>query len=175
MKVKIRPETEADYAQIFAVVQAAFGRANESRLVDMLRHKKEYIPALALVAEHEQAIIGHILFFPVEIHRGTERLKTLTLAPLAVHPDFQKKGVGSQLSKEGLAAATKQGFHSVTVIGHPTYYPRFGFERASKWRLKFDERVPVPDEAFMAKELVPNGLKEGGGTLVFPQEFFDCM
>lgn len=172
LKIKIRPETEKDYAQIAAVVTAAFGRAVESRLVDKLRLKKEYIPELSLLAEHELEIIGHILFFPVNIRLKGDRLVTLSLAPLAVHPNFQNRGVGSRLAEEGLALARKLGFRSVIVVGHPTYYPRFGFRRASEWGLKLN--VKAPDEAFMGIELAPKGLGESGGTAELPQEYLDC-
>ncbi len=173
LEIKIRLETEDDFQQIREVLRLAFKRPNESVLMEKLRRNKAYLPELSLVAESDNRVIGHILFLPIDIVSENKRCETLMLAPLSVHPDFQNQGVGSKLVTEGLSAARKFGFHSVLVVGHPTYYPRFGFERASKWGIQVDSTVP--DEAFMAIELAPNALLECRGRVTFPQEFYDCV
>ena len=88
---------------------------------------------------------------------------------MAVHLDYQKRGIGSKLIEKGLTMAKKLGFKSVIVLGHPEYYPRFGFEAASKWgiRAPFD----VPEDAFLTIELTRNGLKNRRGTAEYPKEF----
>ncbi len=172
MEIKIRREAPKDYERIAEILRLAFGRVNESLLVEKLRLNKTYLPELSLVAEVDLLVVGYVLFFPLEISNGEERYKTLMLAPLAVHPTYQNKGVGSKLTITGLSIARDLGFKSVLLVGHPTYYPRFGFERASKWGIKLE--ISVPDEAFMAIELALHALLESQGTVVLPQEFHDC-
>lgn len=95
--------------------------------------------------------------------------ESIALAPVSVLPKHQKKGIGSALIKEGLAQCKKEGFQSVIVLGHPEYYPRFGFKPASSWKISapFD----VPDEAFVALELAENGLRNVQGVVQYPNEF----
>jgi predicted N-acetyltransferase YhbS len=92
---------------------------------------------------------------------------------MSVRPGFQNKGIGGELIKEGLKRAVEFGFKSVLVLGHPTYYPKFGFKKASRWMIKpgFD----APDEAFMAIELEKGSLDFGGGTLEYPSEYLDAI
>jgi len=101
--------------------------------------------------------------------KGKKEYEALVLAPMAVLPEFQRQGIGGKLIREGLNKAKELGFDSVTVLGHKDYYPRFGFERASKWNIK--SPFEVPDEAFMAIELKPGALAEKTGTLEYPEEF----
>ena len=124
----------------------AFGQEDESNIVDKIRNGKNYIPELSLVMEHDNQIIGHILFSKIKI-KGSNDFETLALAPMAVLPDFQKQGIGSQLVKAGLERAKAMEFDSVIVLGHKNYYPKFGFQPTSIWNIKcpFD----VPDEVFM--------------------------
>lgn len=169
MCIVIRPEEVGDWPAIDEVNNLAFGQPNEGELVRLLRKASRFVPGLSLVAEVEGQVVGHILFYPIDI-RGSERsVECLALAPMAVVPAHQNKGVGSQLVRDGLAAAGRLGFGSVVVIGHPAYYPRFGFSPASKWgiRAPFD----APDEALMALELVAGSLVGSAGILVYPDEF----
>jgi predicted N-acetyltransferase YhbS len=147
----------------------AFGRNNEAVLVEELRKTKRFVPELSLMAKYYEMTVGHILFYPVDIVDGEKKTVTLALAPLAVMPEHQKKGVGSKLIKVGLGKAKKLGFGSVIVLGHEKFYPKFGFQPASKWNIRapFD----VPDEAFMAIELIPGALKDAAGTVHYPKEF----
>jgi predicted N-acetyltransferase YhbS len=171
--VTIKPEEKQDYGSIEIVNDIAFKQKNESILINKLREKPDFIPNLSLVAKYQNEIIGHILFFPVKIIAKESACITLSLAPMSIHPDFQNKGIGSLLIKSGLEQAKKEGFSSIIVIGHPNYYPRFGFLPASKWGIMvpFD----VPDNVFLALELYEDELAKCHGMVDFPKEYFDSM
>ncbi|WP_440954310.1 GNAT family N-acetyltransferase [Methanosarcina sp. Mfa9] len=140
----IRPETPSDYPGITEVNDLAFGQPTEGNLVEKLRRNPKFVPELSLVAGIDGKIVGHILFFPVVVKSGVgdgepegyEEYEIISLAPLSVLPEFQKQGIGGRLIKEGLEACRKLGYGSVVVLGHPEYYPRFGFEQARKWGIK---------------------------------------
>jgi len=134
-----------------------------------LRKTKKFNPGLSLVAEVQGRIVGHILFYPIEIRSEDKVFPSLALAPMAVLPEYQRQGIGSQLVEEGLKKARKLGFSSVIVLGHAAYYPRFGFEPAGKWGIQ--PPFEVPDDVFMALELVRDGLKDIQGTVEYPPEF----
>jgi len=171
MDIIIRQESPRDYAAIKEINDLAFKQANESMLIETLRDSPDFIPGLSLVAEFEQKIIGHILFYPVKIVNDSIEYVTLALAPMAVHPDYQRRGIGSKLVKEGLKRAKDLGHGSVIVAGHPEYYPRFGFKEASG----FGIRTPfnVPDNAFLAIELANDALKDVKGIVKHPQPYLD--
>ncbi|MCL6587930.1 MAG: N-acetyltransferase [Anoxybacillus sp.] len=171
MDILIRKERENDITQVSQVIKLAFESAeysngDEHHLVNRLRKSSAFIPELSLVAQYQQEIIGHILFTKIKIDQHT----SLALAPLAVLPAFQRKGVGKKLILEGHRIARELGYSSVIVLGHPTYYSQFGYTPASKWNIKapFD----IPNEVFMAIELVPNSLKRISGKVEYAQEFF---
>ena len=169
MKIEIRHETIRDYLGIKNVNDLAFGQVNEGLLIEKLRLNSYFIDKLSIVAEFENRIVGHILFFPIKVHGDLKDYDSLALAPVSVIPDLQNKGIGGQLIVKGLDIAKGLGFKSVIVLGHKDYYPRFGFIPASKWRIKspFDS----PDEAFMALELIKDGLKDVSGIIEYPKEF----
>jgi len=169
MDASIRQETDQDYRGITHVNNLGFGQKNEGELILKLRKTRKFIPELSLVAEVQSGIVGHILFYPIEIKSQGQVFPSLALAPMAVIPEYQKKGIGGELVKEGLKRARDLGFKSVIVLGHAAYYPRFGFEPASRWDIRppFD----VPDDVFMALELVRDGLKGAQGVVVYPPEF----
>jgi putative acetyltransferase len=173
LDVKIRQESEADSAEVLEVIRLAFGRSAESQLVEKFRQNPNYVPELCLVAEYEGHVIGHILFFPIEVKVDNEALQTLVLAPLSVHPSYQRRGVGGELAKAGLVTVKQRGYPSVLVLGHPNYYPRFGFRRASERGLKMKEANPP--EAFMAIEFIEGGLKGSKESFHFPKDLFDCV
>ncbi len=173
LDVKIRQEFAADSAEVLEVVRLAFGRSVESQLVKKFRQNPDYVPELSLVAEFEGRVIGHILFFPVEVKVDGEALQTLVLAPLSVDPSYQRRGVGGELVNAGLAVVKQRGYSSVLVVGHPDYYPRFGFRRANEWGLQMKEANPP--EAFMAIEFIEGGLKRCKESFHFPMELFDCV
>ena len=142
----VRRERRGDEAQIYEVNYQAFGRKEEAEVVDVLRQSCP--EGVSLVAEEDGKIVGHILFTPTMIENEGAILLGTGLAPLAVLPECQGKGIGSALVRAGLDEMREAGEPFVIVIGHPGYYPKFGFERASKYgiRCEYDE---VPDEAFM--------------------------
>jgi putative acetyltransferase len=119
---------------------------------------------LSLVAERGGEVVGHILFSPVRIDSGGESVAAVGLAPMAVLPAQQRTGIGSALVRTGLAECRRAGHGSVVVLGHPAYYPRFGFVPASRHGLAWEH--PAPDEAFMVLPLRANGIPAGGGGLV---------
>ena len=169
MKIGIRHETIQDYFGIKNVNDLAFGQVNEGLLIEKLRLNSDFIDKLSIVAELSDRIVGHILFFPIKVHSDSKDYDSLALAPMSVIPDLQNKGIGGQLIVKGLEIAKELGFKSVIVLGHKDYYQRFGFVRASKWGIKspFDS----PDEAFMAIELIIDGLKDVSGMVEYPKEF----
>jgi len=171
MKIYLRPEKERDYSGIDEVNERAFGQTNEGALIRKLRATDRFIPELSLIAEAQGQIIGHILFFPIEIRGDSGIFPSLALAPMSVLPEFQKQGIGSRLVQEGLKRAARLGFTSVIILGHAEYYPRFGFLKASRWSIQAP--FEVLDEVFMALELVPDGLRDVRGTVVYPAELND--
>ena len=168
-RIQIRPEEDSDRAAIYEVNRLAFGRASEARLVDTLRASEHYVPGLSLVALKGNEIVGHILFTKLCVKSKSGDFTALALAPMAVRPDLQKHGIGSGLIAEGLKACKALGYKAVIVVGHPGYYPRFGFSSARAKGLK--TTLPVHDEAFMALELAPGYLDGTGGLVVYPSEF----
>jgi len=170
MNIVIRKEEEKDYKQVYEVNKLAFQQENESILIGKIRKGENFIPDLSLVAEIDNRIVGHILFSKIKIV-GDSIFESIALAPMAVIPAFQKQGVGSKLIKKGMAKAKELGFDSIIVLGHKDYYPKFGFERASKWNIKCPFKVP--EEAFMAIALTKKALEDKAGTVKYPDEFME--
>jgi putative acetyltransferase len=162
--ITIRPERAGDAAAIHAVHRAAFPTDAEARLVDRLRAGGQ--ARVSLVAELGGAVVGHVVFSPVSIVDSATG--GLGLAPVAVTPDHQRQGVGSALVREGLAACRREGCAFVVLLGHPEYYPRFGFRRASEVGLGNEYGA---DEAFMVLELRPGSLPAGGGLVQYGPDF----
>ncbi|MCI6619322.1 MAG: N-acetyltransferase [Prevotella sp.] len=129
-----------------------------------------FVGALSVVAEVEGTVVGHALLTRIRIEAADGAVhESLALAPVAVRPDRQRQGIGSELIRRALERAAALGFSSVVVLGHAAYYPRFGFRRASEWGIRAP--FPVPDEAFMAVELTDGGLSAVSGTVVYPKAF----
>ena len=162
----IRKEEPRDRAGVYAVNAAAFETPDEAKLVDALR--ESVAPLVSLVAEEQGRIVGHILFSPVTI-TGHPDLKVMALGPMAVLPERQRAGIGSLLVKSGLEKCKKLGCGAVVVLGHPWFYPRFGFVPASRFGLKCE--FNVADEVFMALELVPGYLSGVSGTVYYHEAF----
>ncbi|MEM9541462.1 MAG: N-acetyltransferase [Cyanobacteria bacterium P01_E01_bin.42] len=163
----IRPETPADYSEIAQVNNLAFGQENEAQLIDRIRRGDRYIPELSLVATISNKIVGHILFSKIDLI-GQEKQSILGLAPMAVLPEFQNQGIGSQLVREGLAIADRLQMPCVIVLGHSWFYPRFGFEPAEPYGIQ--PPFPLPPEVFMVKCLSTCQQKYTG-KIVYPPEF----
>ncbi len=140
----VRPATPADHAAIRAVEIAAFGQEDEAALVDRLRADGDAL--VELVAEDEGAIVGHILFSPMQARPA---MSVAALAPVAVIPERHAQGVGSALVRAGLDACRAAGVEAVIVLGHPDYYPRFGFSADAARGVE----APFDGPAFMALSL----------------------
>lgn len=160
-----RPETAGDQRPVFDVNRLAFGREDEARLVDSLRDGG-YV-RLSLVAEIGGLVVGHILFSELPIITPEGTTLALALAPMAVVPEWQRQGVGSELVRQGLAACREQDHRIVIVLGHPRFYPRFGFSAELARRLD----SPYAGEAFMAVELAENALDGVSGNVQYPPPF----
>ncbi|BAP32903.1 GNAT family acetyltransferase [Chryseobacterium sp. StRB126] len=173
--ITIREEEEKDYEKVFILIEEAFrdmeySDHQEHFLVEKLRKSEAFIPELSLVAEDENSIItGHILFTKLTIENGSETFESLALAPVSVKPEFQNQGIGGQLIREGHRIAQKLGYHSVILIGHEDYYPRFGYEKTSNFGILFP--FEIPEVNGMAVELVKDGLKNRKGMVKYPREF----
>ena len=168
----IRPERSEDRAAIREVNERAFGCSEEADIVDGLREKCNGL--LSLVATREGRVVGHILFSPVTIDGPGEAPGIMGLAPMAVLPEYQRQGIGSALVRSGLDLLRDQGCPAVIVVGHPGYYPRFGFTPAS--RLSFAcQWAGVPDEAFMILILDEQAMKGVSGVTRYRDEFDAAM
>jgi putative acetyltransferase len=166
----IRTEKLEDVESVRKVNIAAFGRENEANLVDRLRGISS---TLSFVAVQSDRIVGHIFFSPVSVAGNcSSNLSILGLAPLAVLPNYQRQGIGTLLIREGLKECVRSGFHGVFVLGHPNFYPRFGFIPASRNNLGCE--YDVPDEVFMVLELESGALQDCSGMVKYRKEFSIC-
>ncbi len=166
----IRTENLEDVEAVRNVNIAAFGRENESNLVDKLRGSAS---TFSFVAVQSDRIVGHLLFSLVAVEGKCSRnLSILGLAPVAVLPNYQRQGIGTLLIRQGLKECARSGFQAVVVLGHPDFYPRFGFIPASRKGLGCE--YDVPDEAFMVLELESGALQDCSGTVKYRSEFSLC-
>ena len=165
--MQIRAETPGDREAIAAVTEAAFGKPREARMVEAIRASDGFVPELSLVAEDGGEIVGHVMLSYVVLDGASARL--LELGPMSVRPERQRRGVGSALVRAALETADARREPLVLVLGHPAYYPRFGFRRASLLGI-----VPpdpqIPDEAFMAIPLTAYDPSLRG-RVVFPAAY----
>jgi len=162
----IRLEETADEAAVHALNAAVFPTPAEADLVDALRVRAR--PIVSLVAVDGGAVVGHILFSPVSLD-GFEDRSLMGLAPMAVAPARQRRGIGSQLVRAGLEACGNLGCGAVVVLGHPDYYPRFGFSTAARRGLTCE--YDAPDEAFMVLELRRDYLAGAEGVIRYHPAF----
>ncbi len=162
----IRLEHPGDVQGIRHVNSLAFGTSAEADLVDALRPRAR--PFVSLVAVDGDEIVGHIALSPVTLVSHPE-LPIAGLAPMAVLPSRQRAGIGSALVRAGLDECARLGFVAVVVLGHPAYYPRFGFVPASTFGLV--SQFQVPDDVFMAQELRQRALDASRGTIRYHQAF----
>jgi len=161
----VRPERPEDRAAIRLVNKQAFNRSDEADLVDRLR--EEGVVLASFVAEIENQIVGHILFTRMSVETADRSVAAVALAPLAVLPRLQSQGIGSELIRHGLDWLRAQGEQIVLVLGHPDYYPRFGFSTAKASLIE----SPFNPSSFMALELKPNALEGIRGKVRYPDAF----
>ncbi|MDD5311435.1 MAG: N-acetyltransferase [Dehalococcoidia bacterium] len=168
---EIRPETQQDIDAIGEVTGQAFGQQVE---VDLVNHLREHGRAVvSLVAEIDGRVVGHILFSPATVESDNPTFEVLCLAPVSVLPAYQRQGIGSQLIRAALEECRLLGHEVVVLVGHPEYYPRFGFVRANALGLECE--FEAPDEAWMAIELRPGALAGRKGRVKFQPEFQDAV
>lgn len=165
--ITIRPEGPEDAAQVRRVNELAFGQATEADLVEKLR--QACTDSLSLVAD-DDGVVGHILFTPVVVERAARPVLGMGLAPMAVLPDRQRQGIGSQLVRQGLDILRERSCPFVVVVGHPEYYPRFGFEAASTHGLA-SQWEGMPDAAFMVLVLNAHAMAGVSGVALYREEF----
>lgn len=163
----IRSEKPEDIQEIRNINIAAFDTEFEANLVDALR--KSDISLISLVAEINGKLVGHILFSPVTLKENKPCDFIAGLAPMAVLPEYQRKGIGAKLIEEGLKQCKEAGYEAVIVLGHPNYYPKFGFVPSVNFGIRSEYNVP--DEAFMAQELKRGALANFSGTVKYHELF----
>jgi len=159
MDIKIRQETSTDYKAVFKLIEEAF--ENEAL--------SDFVPELSLVAEVDDEIAGYILLTKIKIKSEKDEFGSLALAPVAVLPKFQKKGIGGMLINKAHKIAKSLDYKSIILLGHEKYYPRFGYLPVDQFgiELPFD----APKENCMAVELIENALSGISGMVKYPKEF----
>jgi putative acetyltransferase len=166
MSVTIRPENDKDREAIWNVNKAAFGGDAEANLVDELRVGG--FVEISLVAEVDDQIVGHILFSRVTINTPVGTVEAVSLAPMAVVPSHQRRGIGSKLVEAGLETCREKGHKIVLVLGHADFYPRFGF--SAELARPFENPFGSGD-VWMARELLPGVLADVAGRVEYPPPF----
>jgi len=168
----IRPEKPDDIAAVRAINETAFDEPTEATIVDSLR---DACPdAVSLVAVEDDRILGHIFFSQVSVSGGDEVAQGMGLAPMAVLPERQRQGIGSMLVQAGIDAMRERNCPFIIVLGHPEFYPRFGFAPASQHGLSC-QWDGVPDEAFMLLILDEPAMAGVSGAVRYRDEFDQAM
>ncbi len=170
--IAIRKEQAEDVHRIRFIHEKAFGRIQEADVINKLHLNCHEL--LSLIALHEDQLIGHILFSPATIEGDHGVLEGMGLAPVAVLPDYQRKGIGSKLVRSGMDILEKNSCPFIIVLGHPHYYPRFGFETASKYGVRC-QWEGVPDEAFMILCLDKSKSNNVSGIARYRGEFDEAL
>jgi len=170
--IKIREERAEDHEVVREIIDKAFGQPEEGRIVDKIRESCE--ETISLVAVEGEKVVGHIFFSPALIKHNGKTIKGMGLAPMAVHPDYQNKGIGSLLVKDGIKRVRHTGCPFIIVLGHDKYYPRFGFEKASMYGIK-PQWDGVPAEAFMVMILDKEKMAGVSGMATYRKEFDEVM
>ena len=181
--IRTRPEQPDDISAIRELHTKTFGRPDEARIVHAVRQRNE--PTFSLVAVEDTAaggeakndaisarpdrVVAHVLFSPVVIESPGRTVKAIGLGPMAVHADFQRAGVGSRLVAQGVQTCRDAGYEIAVVLGHPTYYPRFGFTLARTRGIHWEHEMP--GDPFMVMELRPGALEGVTGTARYLPEF----
>jgi len=167
--MSIREERPGDDAAIRRVNERAFGRKTEAELVDAVRTAGAAV--LSLVAEQGGELVGHILFSPVTVESPGGSWQAVGLGPMSVPPELQRQGIGGELVREGLERLRQAGHAAVMLVGHPNYYPQFGFVAGERHGLRWE--VDAPAGVFQVLELRPGALSGKGGVVRFRPEFAD--
>jgi putative acetyltransferase len=167
----VRSERPEDEAEIRHINDEAFGRDVEGKIIDKLRSQGTL--TISLVALDDGRIAGYIAFSPAETVPDNLTIRAIVLGPIAVLPDFQRKGIGWELIESGLEKCRELGYDIVVLVGHPDYYPRFGFVPAS--RMGIECEFEAPDEAWMLLELREGALAGRRGKVFFQPAFREAI
>jgi len=170
--IQIREENKEDFADISNINFQAFKQLEEGSIIIKIRESGAKV--LSLVAERENEIVGHILFSPATLDDHKDIQGGMGLAPMAVLPDYQKQGIGKLLVTEGIRILKAQGAPFIIVLGHPEYYPKFGFKMASKHKLQC-QWAEIPDEAFMVLILDEDKMKHINGIVRYREEWNEAV
>lgn len=165
--IQVRQEISGDEAAIDAVNRTAFGRDDEGNLVRALRARGAVI--CSLVAQVDDRVAGHALFTPATLDDGGLETTIAALGPVAVRPEYQRQGLGTVLIEAGLEICREQGYGLAVVLGHSSYYPRFGFRPSRPLGIRWEH--DAPEEAFMVMELRPGALAGARGIVRYQPEF----
>lgn len=166
-KMQIREAVETDLNDVLSIERLAFGYEKEAELVRELLHDPSAKPLLSLLALKKGRAVGHILFTSAHLSDSKDAASIVILAPLAIVPDFQKQGIGGKLIEHGLALLSRSGVDLVFVLGHPEYYPRYGFTPAGQ--IGFEAAYPIPDEhagAWMVQALRSGVIGTVSGKII---------
>jgi len=164
--ILVREEANQDHEAVRQINRRAFDQEEEGQLVDALRAGN--FARISLIAETDKQVVGHIMFSDLAIITTNGTIAALALAPMAVLPDFQRQGIGSALVRRGLEICKVRGHRIVVVLGHPDFYPRFGFSAKSAESL---ESPYGGGPSFMAIELVPGALHGVAGKVAYAEPF----
>ena len=167
----VREELPEDISAVRLVNVRAFGRTQEADIIDKLRQNCSDL--LSLVAVRQNDVVGHILFSPTTVESEDRSTQGMGLAPMAVRPDCQRQGIGSELIRAGIEELKSNRCAFIVVLGHPQYYPRFGFERASRYGIRSEWQVP--DEAFMILMLDESEMRSVSGVAKYRPEFAEAL
>lgn len=170
MNLTIRIERTSDHSAVYEVNRLAFGRVEEADLVERIRPLTSEITSM--VAVLEDVIIGHVLFSPVTVQNNPGGIAAMGLGPVAILPDYQRQGIGTRLTEVGLRQCKLSGCKIVFVLGHPEYYPRFGFRLAADGGFFFKD--PGFDPYFFFLELEPGASSELSGEVRYLPPFDDA-
>lgn len=158
---------ESDLEDVLRVEREAFGQDEEAELVRDLLKDPSAEPMLSLLAYKEDRAVGHILFTASYLSDANMDVSAVILAPLAVVPEVQKQGIGGKLIEQGLQLLKKSGIDLVFVLGHPEYYPRFGFEPAGRLGIEAPYSIAEKDAgAWMVQALKPGLIGSVRGKVI---------
>lgn len=172
MDIQLRTEELKDHPEVFELTKDAFENMpfsdhTEHLLVERIRKSDAFIPELSIVAFYKEQLVGHILLSKLIVRHKEQKLEGLALGPISVTPPLQRKGIGTALMEEGHQRARKLEFPYVILIGHPTYYPRFGYQRASTVGVSFP--FDVSDDVGMILILNESMKNRIQGEVVYPE------